>query len=173
MLIRDKLIVSDLKKDEPNTFYPEVENPTEPDIPKKGDKLHLEIDLTDDCQYIKMTHTNPVAGENTYNFEVTANGQNEAGKYVYDIHWWGWFKQYYRSLDENAFLTLFSENRNANDWVSLLQGDTTNSKAETACIVVTPPDGAKAFDFVTTVETDTTLHMAKYKDLCTLRDITM
>lgn len=153
----------------------EVEKPTiqEPEFPKTGDKLHLEIDLTDDCQYIKVTHTNPVSGENTANFEVTAKGQNESGKYVYEIHWWGWFKQYYRALDENAFLMYFSENRDQNEWLNLLMKDSTNSGAEVTCIAVTPPLGAKAFDFVETVETDTTLHMAKYKDLCTLRDVTI
>lgn len=110
----------------------------EPEIPsveyQVRTKLHLDIDLTDDCQYINVTHVNPVEGQDTFNFTVTAKGQNAAGKYVYDIHWWGWFKEYYRrESNGNTTLMLFEP---SNTMLNLLSSDTENSNAEMACIGV-------------------------------------
>ena len=122
----------------------------------------LEIDLTDDCQYINITHVNPIEGENTFNFTVTAKGQNDAGKYVYDIHLWGWNKDYYYiEPTYNTFLQCFA----TEDMATILGEDKEFQLAEMACVGVYFTTGAKNFDFTETVYTDTTLHMAKYKDI--------
>lgn len=147
---------------------PSVETPTV-SIPTSA-QYHLDIDFSDDCQYINVTDVNPIVGENTLNFTVTAKGQNEAGKYQYEIHWWGWLNQYYKEIDYNTLLMNFDETSATENLTNTaiyraLMGDTENYMAELSCIVITIPAGAKNFDFTKTVETDTTLHMAKYKDI--------
>lgn len=142
-------------------------------------RLHLDMDFSDDCQYIRVTTIDPQVGQDQYNFEVLPNGQNDAGKYLYTIRWWGYFKEPYRTSKENMCLAFFdpslqtTDEFNQSNMYSVLTKDTEHAQAEMSCIMVTIPPIAKSFDFTTTVECDTPLYMAKYKDILTYTDVTV